>query len=94
MASVYILYSSTLNKYYTGSCKDHSKRLEEHLSELFPKAYTAKAKDWCLFFVIDNLEYLQARKIEAHIKRMKSRKFIENLKKYPEIQERLIKLYP
>jgi len=45
-------------------------------------------------FFIDNLEYLQARKIEAHIKRMKSRKFIENLKKYPEIQERLIKLYP
>jgi len=44
-------------------------------------------------FFIDNLEYLQARKIEAHIKRMKSRKFIENLKKYPEIQKRLIKLY-
>ena len=38
-----------------------------------------------LFFYEDDLEYKQARNIETHIKRMKSRVYIVNLKKYPEI---------
>ena len=44
--------------------------------------------------LIDDLSYNMDRKIESHIKNMKSRKFIENLKKYPSILENLLKKYP
>ena len=93
MAVVYILYSRLRDKYYVGSCEDHLVRIEQHLSDYFPKAFTLSAKDWIIYFVIKNLGYLQSRKIEKHIKRMKSKKYIENLKQYTEMQERLIKMY-
>ncbi len=93
MASIYILYSPSLRKYYIGSCKDVIVRIDQHFSVHFPGAFTAKTIDWIVYYMHDDLNYLQARKIEAHIKKMKSKKFIENLKKYPEILERLKKLY-
>jgi hypothetical protein len=34
--------------------------------------------------------FTQARRIENHIKRMKSRKYIMNLKTYPEMMEKLL----
>ena len=37
--------------------------------------------------------FTQALAIEKHIKSMKSRKYLENLKKYPEITEKLKQLY-
>jgi putative endonuclease len=64
-------------------------RIEKHLNKEFAGSYTSIADDWELYFYIDDLEYTQARNIEAHIKKMKSRTYIENLKKYPEISEKL-----
>jgi len=69
MAAVYILYSSSLDKYYIGSCKEYLVRLEQHLSKYFPDAFTSKTDDWVLYFFLNDLEYLQARKIESHIKK-------------------------
>ena len=93
MACVYILYSKALNKYYTGSCFNLEVRLNDHLNKKFIDGYTSKADDWELYFCINNLEYKQARAIEQHIKKMKSRRFIENLKIYPEITEKILKKY-
>ena len=93
MAAVYILYSESLDRFYVGSCLDVDVRLDQHLSEYFPKAYTSTAKDWVIYLSITELSYTQARNIESHIKRMKSRKYIENLKKYPELQVKLSVLY-
>ena len=93
MAAIYILYSPLLDKYYIGSCKDVLVRIDQHLSEHFPGAFTSKTKDWIIYYKTENLDFSHVRKIENHIKKMKSRKFIEDLKKYPEIIERLIKLY-
>ena len=90
MASVYILYSQTLNRYYTGSCLDLEDRFKDHINKSDATSFTAKADDWTLFHRIDNLEYKQAREIEAHIKRMRSKKYIENLKTYPELNSKLI----
>lgn len=90
MATVYILHSKTLDRYYIGSCLDMSKRLEDHLSGNYKGSYTSKADDWVLYFSIDNLGYKQAREIEQHIKKMKSRKYIENLKSYKEMVSRLV----
>ncbi len=89
MASVYILQSPKLNKFYTGCCFDLVKRLKEHQDKIFQDAFTVAADDWSILLSIDNLTYRQARNIEAHIKRMKSRTYIENLMKYPEMLEKL-----
>lgn len=91
MATVYILYSPSLEKHYIGSCKELAKRLEEHNSKIYNnKSFTARVNDWELFYVIENLEYLQARQIEAHIKKMKSKKYIQDLVKFPAIAEKLV----
>jgi putative endonuclease len=50
-------------------------------------------QDWQLFVVIECKSVKQARNIEAHIKRMKSRKYIENLLTHPEMTERLLSRY-
>jgi putative endonuclease len=65
-------------------------RLAEHKEKRYSDSYTASANDWVLFFSIDNLNYSQARKIESHVKRMKSKTYIENLKKYPEMVQKLL----
>jgi len=93
MASVYILYSNKLDRFYIGSCKDLSGRLDQHLNKDFTKSFTAKVDDWKLYLSIDDLIYQQARLIESHIKRMKSKVYIENLKKHPEIIEKLRSKY-
>jgi putative endonuclease len=94
MASVYVLYSNTLNRYYIGSCKDLSYRIDQHINKDFTNAFTAKVQDWTLYFYIDELEYKQARMIEQHIKKMKSSTYVKNLKQYPEIIKKLIEKYP
>ena len=93
MAAVYILYSPSLNKFYVGSCVDVTERLHQHLASFFPRAFTSKVKDWIVYFSLSDLSYEQARRIELHIKNMRSRKYIENLKRYPEISLKLINLY-
>jgi putative endonuclease len=93
MASVYILFSAKLNKHYIGSCNDLVARLEEHKQKKYQGAYTKNSDDWELYLSINDLEYKQARSIESHIKRMKSKVYIENLLNYPTIIERLREQY-
>ena len=93
MATLYILYSPIINKYYIGSCINLSERLMDHKIGKYNNSYTAKSNDWILFYCMEHLGYKQARLIEKHIKRMKSRKYIEDLKKYESISASLIKLY-
>jgi putative endonuclease len=93
MASVYIIYSKKLKKYYIGSCLDVNKRLSEHQKKIFDDSFTSKADDWILVYTLPDLENVQARNIEEHIKSMKSKKYIENLIKFNEISDRLKKLY-
>ena len=89
MACVYLLYSVSLNRYYTGSCNNLQTRLEQHKNREYANAYTRRANDWILYLSIERLEYQQARKIEKHIKSMKNHKYYLDLKKYPEIVEKL-----
>ena len=89
MASVYVLFSSSSDSFYVGSCTDLNTRLEAHRNKTYPNAFTAKCSDWALHFSIDGLKYQQAREIEAHIKRMKSKTYLINLRKYPEIPYKL-----
>ena len=93
MATVYILHSKSINKFYIGSCLNFKERLNQHNNHTFNKNFTHRANDWVLFYKIDNLSYKTARLIEKHIKNMKSKKYILNLIKYPEISKKLIDKY-
>ena len=93
MAEVYILYSPSLDRFYTGSCEDFQERLGQHLSAAYPQAFTAKAQDWSIYLLLDQLTYSQARSIETHIKRMKSKKYITDLKQNDSLRKKIINLY-
>jgi putative endonuclease len=95
MAYCYILYSPTINRFYVGSTElEPEQRLELHNIQYYgDKKFTARANDWALFLEIQCNSVQQARKIESHIKRMKSKTYIKNLKKYPELREKLIAKY-
>ena len=94
-SSCYILYSNQLDKFYVGyTTIGADDRLEKHLSDHYGLTrFTHKAKDWILFLEIKCINAEQARKIEKHIKSMKSKTFIYNLKKYPEMIDRVLKKF-
>ncbi|MFV0605770.1 MAG: GIY-YIG nuclease family protein [Niabella sp.] len=93
MAVVYVLYSLKANKYYIGSCLNLVERISAHKNKLYPDSFTSKFDDWELFYEIGELEYKAARKIEKHLKKMKSVTYLKNLKVFPEISEKLISRY-
>ena len=91
MPFCYIIYSPKLDKYYTGSCANFDLRLKAHNSKKYTASYTAKSNDWKRFLVIQTDTNKQAIRLERKIKQMKSRVFIENLKKYPELVDKIKK---
>ena len=93
MAAVYVLYSKKIDAFYIGSCHDLDERLLEHTQKNYKSSFTTRADDWELFLKIEDLNFQQARNIEAHIKRMKSRKYLHNLILHSEIIDKLIQHY-
>ncbi|MCP4355707.1 MAG: GIY-YIG nuclease family protein [Proteobacteria bacterium] len=91
----YILHSKKLSKFYIGATSINiNTRIDRHLSEYYENSkFTAKANDWILFYCIECCSYTQALKIEKHIKKMKSKVYINNLLKFPEITEKLLKKF-
>ncbi|WP_445453164.1 GIY-YIG nuclease family protein [Flavobacterium sp. 25HG05S-40] len=92
MDLVYILHSVKINRFYIGYTSDIKLRLEFHANAESHK-FTYNADDWTLFLTIECESKSQALAIEKHIKAMKSKVYIENLKKYPEIKEKLLEKY-
>ncbi|WP_055447211.1 GIY-YIG nuclease family protein [Lacinutrix mariniflava] len=90
--TVYILHSIKLDKFYTGETADFNIRIEFHKNAESRK-FTAKANDWTLFLKFQCENKTIAKKIELHIKKMKSKVYIKNLKKYPEIISKLKEKY-
>ena len=93
MAIVYILYSKSAGKYYIGSTKELKTRIELHMNKTFVNSFTSIFNDWELEFEISNISISSAKKIETHIKKMKSKAYIQNLKKYPILSDELVKKY-
>ncbi len=91
MAHCYILYSKSLDKYYVGACyNDLEQRIENHNSVKYAKSYTSQASDWQLYLSFKGEEYTHVRRMEMKIKSMKSHKYIENVKRYDDLQQKLI----
>ena len=75
--TVYIIYSATIDKYYTGSCQDFGTRLLQHNSGR--NKSTKGGMPWVLKYVEKFATNQEARNRESFIKKMKSRKYIEQL---------------
>jgi len=69
-----------------------AERLSHHNSGFYKGSYTTQSTDWEVFLSIDCSSFSQARKMESHIKKMKSRKYLANLKTYPEMIQKLLAL--
>ena len=94
MPYCYILYSPSKNTYYTGFTQtDLTDRISKHNSGFYDKTYSSHSNYWTLYLSIECNDGNQAIKIEKHIKRMKSKVYITNLKKYPEMVDKLLDLY-
>jgi putative endonuclease len=66
------------------------KRIDNHNSSFYgSKTFTSNASDWILYLKIETQDYAHAIRIERKIKSMKSRVYIENLKKYSELVEKV-----
>jgi len=90
MASCYILYSASIDRYYVGSTTlPVEDRLVRHNEGYYDKKWTDQGVPWIMYLSIPCDSMTQACDIEKHIKRMKSRVYIQNLKAYPEIIEKL-----
>ena len=77
MPYTYILFSEKLNKYYIEACTDMERRLYEH--NIGHSKFTSTGIPWILKYT-ESFETLQeAKRRELDIKKMKSRKYIENL---------------
>ncbi len=91
MPYCYILLSPSRNKYYVGSTHTSLKeRIVKHNTSYYGKHFTSQTSDWELYHAIQFDSYDLARKCELHVKKMKSRKYIENLKKYHEMSEKIL----
>jgi putative endonuclease len=88
----YILFSQKLNKFYIGVTTENIiDRIEKHNNSEYGKhRYTATTNDWEVFLTIELEDYSHAVRLERKIKSMKSSKYIQNLKRYPELIEKII----
>ena len=90
MSFVYIIYSQQADRFYIGFTTIlFEQRLANHNVKYYENKFTAFTNDWEEFLIIQCDSNKQARLIESHIKRMKSKSYIMNLKKYPEMITKL-----
>jgi putative endonuclease len=73
-----------------GACQDLNERIHNHNKGKYGKStFTSTANDWVLFLNIETKNFPHARRLELKIKSMKSRTYSLNLKKYPELVEKI-----
>jgi putative endonuclease len=77
MFVVYILYSTSADKYYVGHTNDIQRRLEEH-NFISEEGYTRKHRPWDMVAIIKcGSSRHEAIRLERYIKSRKRREFIE-----------------
>jgi putative endonuclease len=75
---VYILESIDDERFYIGQTNDLEKRLLLH-NEGKANKFTRRYRPWSVFHLIQCSSRQQAKKVEAHIKRAKSKKYNVNI---------------
>ena len=77
MANLYILYSIKLDKYYIGACLNLERRLYEH--NIGHSKFTKTGIPWSIVHIEYFDSLILAKKRELAIKKMKSRRYIEEI---------------
>ena len=77
MFKTYIVYSSTLDRYYTGHTNDLRRRLEEH--NRGKTQYMAKGVPWMLVYSKEFATRSDAMKLESSIKKRGAKRFLADL---------------
>jgi putative endonuclease len=93
MHHVYIIKSLKTGKFYCGETPDVLARLAFHNDIQKNTNSTKTGIPWEVFWKFEVSDRALARKIESHIKRMKTTKYYEDLKRYPEISNKLVLKY-
>ena len=94
MFHVYILFSKKLDRFYIGQTTlAIEERLDQHNKGFNENSFTTKGRPWELYLLLTCNSREQAQKVERHIKKMKSKTYINNLFKYPEMREKLLKRF-
>ena len=93
MHYVYVIKSLIDNSFYIGQTSNLNERLRIYNSKEENHGVTKRKIPWDIFYTIEVENSTIAIKIEQHIKKMKSRNYIKNLKKYPEMGQKLIEKY-
>jgi len=88
---VYILHSQKLDRFYIGMTENLEQRITHHNNPIDSSKFTSRGIPWELFMAIPCQSKEHAQKLERLIKLKKSKIFIENFKKYPELVEKIVK---
>ena len=89
--TTYIIYSSKIDKYYIGYTSDFEERSKFHNDASRNRIWTKRGIPWEVFLTIEGLEKSTARKLELHLKKMKSRTYINEIKQNPKKLEALLR---
>ena len=76
MFYVYILYSSSLEKYYVGSTENVENRLQEH--NLGKGSFTKKGVPWLLIVSIECVSRTEAVQLELKIKKRGAKRYLQD----------------
>ncbi len=74
---LYILYSSSIDRYYVGTSHDPHMRVKYHNS--FPRGYTRRGRPWKLVYIKEFASRSIARKWEEWLKQQKNRVLLEKI---------------
>jgi putative endonuclease len=85
MHYLYIIYSTSANKFYVGETDNMEKRLLKHNIHSYKDSFTKIAEDWEVVLLFKCISKDQAVLLEKFIKRMKSKVFIEKVIANPDI---------
>ncbi|MDY7394771.1 GIY-YIG nuclease family protein [Aureibaculum sp. 2210JD6-5] len=88
---LYIIFSSSVDKYYIGETYDLNVRLSRHNAHTYKNSFSKIASDWEYCLTMECQSKQDAVFLEKFIKRMKSKKFIEKVINKPEILKDILK---
>ena len=74
---VYILFSNSLNRYYTGHTNDLPRRLEDH--NRGKGNYTVKGSPWVLIRSFETITRAEATALEKKIKARGIKRYLEDI---------------
>ena len=75
----YILFSESLQQYYTGSTSDIKQRFSDHNNGL--SKHTRKGRPWRMIYSIECNSKTEALQLENKIKKRGAKRYLEDLEK-------------